>query len=390
MSAVRRCLVFNPFFPVLGGGERYTVDLGRIISETHDVTYASIHGLDPARVAEIGFPPIDVIEIPLEEFSRASVEYDLAVMVTLDMPPPTFATRSILVLQFPREDISKANALRRWWLRRRVRRYQPIVNSQFAADWVRRRWGVDSRVVYAPVGLTDQEPGPKEQIILAVGRFLAREEDQWNSKRQDALIQAFAQLRPELRESWRLVLAGVAPPSEEMDAALERLREQADGLNVTLEPNIAAERLDDLYARARLFWHATGFERPDDAPERAEQFGMSTVEAMSHGAIPLVYADGGQLEIVSGDWGRLWHTLPELVEQTEALMTAPPEQLDGLGAAARMACQKYGRAQFDINVRSFLRDIGAADARPRASTWRRLRWRASRAAGTLYRAVFRA
>jgi len=393
MNGVRpRCLVFNPFFPVLGGGERYTVDLGHVIEETHDVTYASPHGLDPQRVDEIGFPWVDVIPLRSDEFAAASVDYDLAVVVSLDIPPATFAGRSVQVLQFPREGFSDASWLRRVWIRRRIRKYHSIVNSEFAREWTRRRWGVRSRVVYPPVGLAQGPPEPKENLVLAIGRFLAHEDDLWNSKRHDALIDAFAQLRPELRESWHLVLAGVAPPSAAMDKALDDLRQRASGLNVTLEPNTSAERLDDLLAHARLFWHASGYERPPDEPEQAEHFGMVTVEAMSHGAIPLVFADGGQLEIVTAAWGRLWTTLPELVEQTEALMTAPPDELDALGDAARAASQRFGRPQFERAVRDFLLDIGARTRRAPAlaSAWRRFRFGASRVAGGVYRSIFRA
>jgi len=396
VSASPRCLIFNPYFPVLGGGERYTVSLGEIISESHDVTYAAPYGLDPERVRAIGFPPIDVSILTEQDLPRASLSYDLVVVVALDMPPATWAARSILVLQFPREVLGGRSRLRRRWLRARVRRYHVIVNSEFAREWTRRRWGIESQIVYPPVGLADTPAVQKENLILAVGRFLGHEADQWNSKRQDALIAAFAQLPEELRASWTLVLAGGAAPSAEMDEALARLRRQASGLSVSFETNVAPERLADLLARARFFWHASGFERPEDAPERAEHFGMATVEAMSAGAIPLVYADGGQLEIVSPPWGRVWRSLSELVEQAQTLMTASPAELDGLGAAARAASQPFGQSRFAREIRELLASIGATRRPPapaRAALerrWRGLRWAASRAATRAYRAVFRA
>jgi glycosyltransferase involved in cell wall biosynthesis len=396
VTRVRRCIIFNPFFPVLGGGERYAVSLGEVIGDTHQVTYASPYGLEPERVRAIGFPPIEVTIVKEHEFPSVSADYDLAVVVALDVPPATCAARSILDLQFPRETFDGRGRLRRWWLRARLGRYHVIVNSRFAQEWTRRRWGIDSDVVYPPVGLADAVGAPKENLILAIGRFLGHDADQWNSKRQDALIAAFAELPDELRESWRLVLAGGAAPSAEMDEALARLRGQAAGLNIDFETNVSAERLSDLLARARFFWHASGFERPEDAPERAEHFGMATVEAMSAGAIPLVYADGGQLEIVSPPWGRVWRSLPELVEQASALMTTPVDELDGLGVAARAASEPFAKARFAEDIRRLLASIGA-DRRPpsrvRAALGRgrrRLRWRVTRAASRAYGSVFRA
>lgn len=41
------CLIFNRDFPVLGGGERYTVALGAVIAERYDVL--NLGSLRPAR-----------------------------------------------------------------------------------------------------------------------------------------------------------------------------------------------------------------------------------------------------------------------------------------------------------------------------------------------------
>jgi glycosyltransferase involved in cell wall biosynthesis len=53
-----------------------------------------------------------------------------------------------------------------------------------------------------------------------------------------------------------------------------------------------------------------------------EHFGIATVEAMSAGAVPLVYAAGGQTEIVvDGVNGELWTSEKELVDGTISLVT---------------------------------------------------------------------
>jgi glycosyltransferase involved in cell wall biosynthesis len=266
-------------------------------------------------------------------------------------------------------------------IRRQLRRYHRVVYSAFARDWLRRRWGVDAVVIHPAVELGGEEATPKARVILAVGRFLGRASDQWNNKRQDVLIDAFAQLPEEVRVQWRLVLAGGVAPSPEMDAYLEGLRAKAKGLDVTLEVNVAPERLQALLGMARLFWHASGFDRPPSAPERAEHFGISTAEAMSHRVIPLVFADGGQVEIVEPHCGRLWRSVAELVDQTTNLARATDRQLDDLGAAARAASLRFGRDRFDREVRELIEQIGASRVRGRIaralrSRWRRLRSRA--------------
>jgi len=212
VSTKPRCLVYNPYFPVLGGGERYSVALGEVIAESHDVTYASIHGLDPARVAEVGFPSIEVQELRLRDFPRTTLDYDLVVLPALYAPPPTFARRSVLVVQFPRLRPTR-NPMRRFVRRMRMRRYHAVVYSRFAQDWLQKRWGVRGDVLYPPVELAERVSGAKANLIVSVGRFVGFAADQWNNKRQDALIDAFAALPEEVRASWHLALAGVAMTS---------------------------------------------------------------------------------------------------------------------------------------------------------------------------------
>jgi glycosyltransferase involved in cell wall biosynthesis len=361
-DGVKRCLIFNPFYAVLGGGERYTIAMGDVIAESHEVTYASPWPPNPELNEQLGFPDVDVQRMQLEEFPRASADYDLAVMITLHVPPPSFATRSVLVVQFPRGATLGGHSRQRRRTVAKLRRYDRVVYSAFVREWLERRWGVTGDVLMPGIRLPDGPTGPKENMILSVGRFLGLAENQWNSKRHDVLIDAFSQLPERLRRSWRLVLAGGCAPSPEMDAYLDDLRRRAAGLDVTFEVNAAPDRLADLQARARLFWHASGYERPADEPEGAEHFGMSTAEAMSNAAIPLVYADGGQLEIVDERFGRLWRSVPELVTQTTELMDRPPADLDAMGAAARAASERFGIERFRSELRALLARIGALRA----------------------------
>ena len=80
--------------------------------------------------------------------------------------------------------------------------------------------------------------------------------------------------------------------------------------------------LMDLYSRAKIFWHATGYGVDENAdPDKMEHFGITTVEAMSYGAVPVVINKGGQKETVAhGETGFLWNTEEECVAATEKLI----------------------------------------------------------------------
>ena len=96
--------------------------------------------------------------------------------------------------------------------------------------------------------------------------------------------------------------------------------------------------LADLYGRASIFWHAAGLgEDTEDDPNRMEHFGISIVEAMSAGAVPVVLGEAGPAEIVEpGRSGRHYTDLDDLVAQTVDLI-ADPDELARLSAGAGRA-----------------------------------------------------
>jgi glycosyltransferase involved in cell wall biosynthesis len=79
--------------------------------------------------------------------------------------------------------------------------------------------------------------------------------------------------------------------------------------------------VSDLFATSKLFWHATGLgEDVETHPWVFEHFGITTVEAMAAGCVPVVIAKAGQKEIVRpGIDGYLFTTLAELQAHSAAV-----------------------------------------------------------------------
>lgn len=194
-------------------------------------------------------------------------------------------------------------------------------NSAFTSQHVAMRWGVDAETLYPPCELTiEPEPSrPRERIILGVGRFQAREEGVPH-KNQHVMVKAFAQLDDLIAAGWELHLVGtVHGPSAE--AYFRELRSLSAHLPIVLHENASKSELDDLHRRASIYWHAQGFDTDQDVfPEAQEHFGISTVEAMSAGVIPLVYASAGPLEVVAPVGPQLtWTTITELVAASRSI-----------------------------------------------------------------------
>lgn len=120
------------------------------------------------------------------------------------------------------------------------------------------------------------------------------------------------------------------------------------------------DELKTLYAKAKIFWHAAGLgEDEHRAPELAEHFGITTVEAMAGGCVPVVIRKGGQPEIVEhGVSGFLWDTIEELHTYTQRLMSDEALRLK-MSAAAFTRAQRFSRSRFVDKIRRRLQLVSS-------------------------------
>ena len=302
---VRRALLFTPYLRSLGGGERYLFALARYlyIELRLAVTIASPEIPPLWKFASLGFDTdfVHMLACDLSSFPELSTEFDLSIEVTNRVPAGAMARLRYTHVQFPYIPLPHRENKRLFG--------RTIVNSQFTRRWVKKRWGVEAKVLYPPAALGTYHEEKKENLILSVGRFIP----DGNSKRQEILVAAYRSLPVEVRQTWRLVLAGAVRDDPDCLDYAERLRLESRDLNVDVLVNVSESALRVLFESAKLFWHATGYERGTGEPERAEHFGIATVEAMSYGTVPLVYGDGGQPEILTaGNQGFFWTSLAEL------------------------------------------------------------------------------
>lgn len=297
-----------------------------------------------ARFVERDYEPMPYRRSPRERFRAArawhaalSSPYDLFVATLHDLPPFCHAPRGALIVLFPTataphllelpEEVRRKNALRRATERayqrfewgRRLSGYQVATSiSDFTRCWTRRRWGIESEVVFPPVDTRFHVP-PKERLILSVGRFALR--GQGHTKNQPEMLAAYRELEQGL-PGWEYQTVGGLRDTDAHRAFFASLAEQAALCRAArVRAELGREELRGLYERASIFWHAAGYgEDEESRPELAEHFGISTVEAMAAGCVPVVINKGGQAEIVRhGVDGFLWDTLEELKGHTLAL-----------------------------------------------------------------------
>ena len=212
-------------------------------------------------------------------------------------------------------------------------------NSEFTTEWIKRMWGRHPETIYS-VGDDMGPPAKKEKIILNVGRFVINEREALH-KRQDILLNAFRGMTDVHRAGWQMHLVGGVASDPVSRAVVARFTQASAGLPIYFHFDADFERLRDLYRRASIYWHATGYGfSPDEYPEMQEHFGLTTIEAMSAGAVPVVIKSGGQCEIVThGVNGLLWHELDELDRETRRLIH-DPELRESMSVQARARVAK--------------------------------------------------
>lgn len=287
-----------------------------------------------------------------------SESYDVFINTTHWVPCFSHARRGILLVLFPfyvpHWRGSAVEGLPVWkrlrhevyygfeWRRRLASYDEALANSHYTAEWTRRRWNLRTRVVYPPVDVEFQRTR-KDDLIVSVGRYSTMA----HTKKQLEMVETFAALQDEGGGGWQYACVGGLNDRDENREYFERVRRAGQAAPVIVEANVPRDRVRDLLARGRVFWHATGLGEDEDArPERAEHFGIATVEAMAAGCVPVVINRGGQREIVRhGQDGFLWNTLDELKAFTRQLMT-DRALWERMSDAARLRAAGFARSRF--------------------------------------------
>ncbi len=188
-----------------------------------------------------------------------------------------------------------------------------ITNSRYSAGYLRERYQTNDIVVAPPcVSVDEFRAGPKEPMILHVSRFAMP--SAFADKAHIMMIQAFKQLCDRGLRGWRFVLAG-ATIDEGEETYVNHLAKHAHGYPIEFVRNLSASELRDTFARASIYWHATGYSVREPAAQ--EHFGITILEGMAAGAVPMSYNSGGPPEIITdGESGYLFDTLEQLVQRT--------------------------------------------------------------------------
>lgn len=355
--------MFSPYLPKhFGGGERHFLTTAAYLSQRHTVeillaelprdldkkiqTYQTRFDLD---LSAIQWQASKVASGQQSAWAtwRETAQYDAFFYLTDGSLFFNGSARGVLHVQIPfTQPLSMASRLK-------LKTWQVLnTNSQFTKGVIERTWKRPVDVVHAPFVDTTAVPTKlptKHPEILSVGRFIEPGSAGQN-KRQDILIQAF--ISGCLQNIWPaetvLHIVGALEPGSHHQAYLDELQARAQGYPIKFHIDVSNDAVLKLYQRCQVYWHATGFEIDETAhPELTEHFGMTPLEALAWGCIPVVVPKGGVLETIEPNvTGLTYNTTDELLQQTEKILMFSPSEAKLWQTRARASAERYSLSRF--------------------------------------------
>ncbi len=351
---------YSPYLPNhFGGGEKYFFDTALTYAAKHQVfivlpANTKKDDLEKIRLAyqEFLHCPLDNLKFIISPFGQNNhrlkkifwtARFDVFYYVTDGSAFFSLAKKSIMHIQVPLTLQKKT-----FWEKAKFNTFKIInANSTFTKKIVEKYWGIKVNLVIQPgvdTKIFAKQTLPKEKIILNVGRFF----DQLHCKNQLVMVEFFRQLinkYPQDLADWQLILIGKV----ESQSYVNQVRKLAKGLPIKVITDADFATLRQYYQKASIYWHATGFyDDPLVHPEKMEHFGISTVEAMAAGAVPVVINKGGQIEILGAGLKNLaWLSQKECLNHTLKLIRHPQ-------ILAKISTQAQARAE-KFNLKTFQR-----------------------------------
>lgn len=307
-----RVAVFNAHLGLAGGGELVALNIAKALEESGyevDLVTYRFEVEDVERASKLltpGYKPknLVVFETPrlikllgvggrfvrlhrlllVSDFlERCRGEYDLIIDTSSNMP-----TRAdIVYVHYPATLRSSGKSGLHWAVYDKLVQHvskrllgKPklvLCNSSWTAGKFKSAYNDDFtvEVLYPPVDVeyfSEVAGSAKENVVVTVSRFTPEKN-----------LERIVDVADKLRDFRFMIVGGRAKYSEPVIGNISRRIRERGVDNVELLFNVPRDKLREILGSAKYYLH----------PPYAEHFGISVVEAMSAGCIPIVHRDGG-------------------------------------------------------------------------------------------------
>lgn len=330
----KRIGIFNEYWKSMGGGELRALHIALAMRAHGDVYLISRTPVDIIEICKyFNLPHAGLKLSVVPDFSdQDTSDIDIFINTAFSSTIHSRAQKSIFIVSFPHTHGHISEMLSYDIL---------LANSIFTRNWCNNYWPkANTKLLYPAVNVAPTPPdlGKKERIILSIGRFFPS----GHSKRQVEMVEAFRKLVQMGHTNWRLVLIGGCNHAKSQDQEyFNQVKQAAAGLPIDIIVDAPSDVVQSHLQMASIYWHATGVGLKDYTPINFEHFGMAIVEAMSHGAVPIIHNRGGAPEIVvDGQSGYHFDTLSSLTTRTDQLISLQQSNLSAFHQLSNSAHQR--------------------------------------------------
>lgn len=336
--------IYHPNMHLMGGGETVCLTLAEDLSKKNNVDvfvttkvdvkkYEEFFGLNLKKIKFIKFGK-QISNLPSFETFKQSMYIKSAIKIFeknyYDLIIDTSSngifykpleSKTLCYVHFPNFTTKKRGikyVLNKFLIdKKHLYNYDSIIcNSEFTKKHVKKFTNKKISVIYPPVK-TKIKIAKKEAIITSIGRYS-------QEKKHEIMIKAFIEIEKELPK-YSLHIVGAYDKKRD-GAYIDYLRLIAEGHRIVFHKNMNHKDVLSHLSRSQIYWHSRGFGETN--PIEYENFGITTVEAMAAGCIPIVINLGAQPEIVkNGKNGYCWNTVDELENITKKVTKTNPEKI---------------------------------------------------------------
>lgn len=151
-----------------------------------------------------------------------------------------------------------------------------LTNSKFSRSIIKKYMKRNALVIYPPVNVNKYlklNSGKREDIVITVGRFS-------HEKKYENIIR-IAEKLPDI--DFHIIGSVTSDLSYKYYVKIKKEIESRDLKNIYLHPNLQQKKMEDLLSSGKVYLHTM----------INEHFGISVVEGMASGLVPVVHRSGG-------------------------------------------------------------------------------------------------
>lgn len=193
------------------------------------------------------------------------------------------------------------------------KKYKVYCNSLFTKKWLKKLWKLDAEIIYPFIEIPNNLSGKKQNLIISTGRLSP-------DKNYEFFIDCFKEIYDSVGKDYRgIIAATVDKKSEEY---YNTLIKRINNYPIEIRKNLNNKEINQLCNRSKIFLMGKGLGIDETKyPALLENFGMSPVEAMSYGCVPVVLNKAGYKETVENNKsGFLFNSKKEAIRKLKHLI----------------------------------------------------------------------